>query len=69
MAHRIAWSQRALQDLEAIANYIAEDSIAYARIVIRTIVNRVRTLSQFPRSGRKVQEFDDEDLRELIVYS
>ena len=26
-------------------------------------------LAQFPRSGRKVPEFDNEDIRELIVYS
>jgi len=26
-------------------------------------------LARFPRSGRKVPEFDDENVRELIVYS
>jgi len=26
-------------------------------------------LSQFPRSGRKVPEFDDDDIRELLAYS
>jgi plasmid stabilization system protein ParE len=26
-------------------------------------------LSRFPRSGRKGPEFDNEDIRELIVYS
>lgn len=69
MAYRIGWSQRALQDLEAIASYIAEDSPAYASIVIRTIVNQVNTLIDFPRSGRMVPEFDNEDIRELISYS
>jgi toxin ParE1/3/4 len=37
--------------------------------VVRTIVNQVKTLASFPRSGRKVPEFDDEDIRELIAYS
>lgn len=69
MAHRIAWSQRALQDLETIAGYIAEDSPTYASTVVRTIINQVRTLAHFPRSGRKVPEFDDENIRELIAYS
>ncbi|MGD0180761.1 MAG: type II toxin-antitoxin system RelE/ParE family toxin [Terriglobales bacterium] len=27
------------------------------------------TLEKFPRAGRKVAEFDDENLRELIAYS
>jgi len=26
-------------------------------------------LAQFPRAGHKVREFDDEDVRELLVYS
>jgi len=26
-------------------------------------------LAKFPRAGRKVPEFDDENVRELVVYS
>jgi toxin ParE1/3/4 len=69
MARRVVWSRRALQDLEAIAEYIAEDSPAYAAVVVRNIVQQTRLLSQFPRSGRKVPEFDDENIRELLAYS
>jgi len=69
MAHRIIWSRRALQDLDAIAEYIAEDSPAYASVVLKTIISQTKTLSRFPRSGRKVPEFDDEDIRELLAYS
>jgi plasmid stabilization system protein ParE len=69
MAHRVVWSQRAVQDLEAIAEYIAQDSSAYAAGVVRTIINQTKTLSLFPRSGRKVPEFDDENIRELLAYS
>ena len=69
MAHRVVWSRRALQDLEAIAEYIAEDSPAYAAVVVKNIVQQTRLLSQFPRSGRKVPEFDDENIRELLAYS
>lgn len=69
MAHRVAWSRRALQDLEAIAEYIAADSPTYAGIVAKKVVNEVKTLARFPRAGRKVPEFDDENIRELIVHS
>jgi len=69
MAHRVVWSRRAVQDLEAIAEYIAKDSPAYAAGVVRTIVNQTKTLSRFPRSGRKVPEFDDDNIRELLAYS
>jgi len=69
MAHRIGWSRRALNDLEGIAEHIAADSPTYAGIVAKKIVSQTRMLAQFPRSGRKVPEFDDENVRELVVYS
>jgi toxin ParE1/3/4 len=69
MAYRIGWSRRALNDLEGIAEYIAADSPTYAGIVVQKIVNHTRVLAQFPRAGHKVSEFDDESVRELIVYS
>ncbi len=69
MAYRVTWSRRALQDIEAIASYIAQDSPAYAAAVVRSIVNRTRTLSQFPRAGRVVPEFNDENIRELLAFS
>jgi len=69
MAHRVVWSRRAFQDVEAIASYIGQDSPAYAKIVIRKIVSQTGRLASFPRSGRKVPEFDDEDIREVFAYS
>ncbi len=69
MAHRVVWSRRALQDVEAIADYIARDSAAYAAIVVRSIINQTKMLARFPRLGRKVPEFDDDDIRELLAYS
>ena len=69
MAHRIVWSKRAAQDLESIAEYIATDSPAYAGVVIKNIVNQARILAHFPRAGRRVPEFDNETIRELVVYS
>jgi toxin ParE1/3/4 len=68
MAHRIVWSSRAAQDLDSITEYIAADSPAYAGVVLKNIVNQTRILARFPQAGRKVPEFDDENLRELVVY-
>ena len=53
MAFRIVWSRRGVQDLEAIAAFIASDSPAYACIIVKNIVNQVKTLSRFPRIGRR----------------
>ena len=69
MAARVGWSQRALRDVEAIAEYIAKDSPVYAAVVVRNVIAQTKMLSQFPRSGRKVPEFDDDDIRELLAYS
>jgi len=54
MAHRLAGSRRALQDIEAIADYIAPDSPTYAGIVVKNVVNQTQMLVKFPRAGRKV---------------
>jgi toxin ParE1/3/4 len=69
MAYRVRWSSRALSDLEAIAAYIEADSPAYARSVVKKIISATRQLSQFPRSGREVPEFENPSIRELIIYS
>jgi toxin ParE1/3/4 len=69
VAHRVVWSGRALADVEAIAAYIAEDSPAYARSVVRRIIASTRNLAEFPLSGRKVPEFDDDEIREVLVQS
>jgi plasmid stabilization system protein ParE len=62
MAYRVAWSPRAVEDLEAIAQYISADSAAYAAAVVKTILNTARNLSHFPRSGRVVPEIADESI-------
>ncbi len=69
MARRVDWSRRALRDLESIAEYIAADSPTYAGIVVENVVNQTKTLAKFPLAGRKVPEFDDENIRELLIYS
>jgi len=69
MAYRVRWSPRAADDLEAIAEYISLDSPAYAKSVVKTIVEITRKLSQFPLAGRRVPELNDESIREWFAYS
>ena len=69
MAYRVEWSPRAIEDLEAIAQYIALDSTAYSSAVVKTILQTTRNLSRFPFSGRIVPEFGDESIREWFAYS
>jgi plasmid stabilization system protein ParE len=65
----VIWSPRAVDDVRAIATYIAEDSIAYAKSVAQKIVASTRRLAVFPISGRVVPEFGDESIREVFAYS
>lgn len=69
MAHLIVWSPRAVDDVDAIAAYIADDSEAYAASVVRTILDKARGLSEFPYVGRVVPEFGDDAIREVFAYS
>ncbi len=69
MAYLVIWSPRAIDDVDSIAAYIAEDSEAYAASVVREILSKARRLSEFPYVGRVVPEFDDVTIREVFVYS
>ena len=69
MAYQVEWSPRAIDDVEAIALYIAADSTAYAASVVKKILDTTRHLSRFPFAGRVVPEFDDENIREKFAYS
>lgn len=69
MAHIVVWSPRAIDDVDAIAAYIAEDSESYAASVVRTILEKTRRLSGFPFIGRVVPEFGDDAIREVFAYS
>jgi toxin ParE1/3/4 len=69
MDYKVVWSPRAIDDLEAIAVYIAADSPSYAAAVVKSILQSTRSLKQFPYSGRIVPEIGEETIREKFVYS
>lgn len=69
MACRVIWSDEAVNDLDRISQFVSRDSGAYARAIIRRILERTRRLESFPRMGRVVPEVGDEDFRELLVYN
>ncbi len=57
---------QAVDDLEAIREFIARDSQHYADLVVERLVTAVDILEQFPQSGRIVPEHARADLRELV---
>jgi toxin ParE1/3/4 len=67
MAHSVNWSPRAIADVNAIAEYINQDSSTYASTIVGKILSATKNLEQFPLSGRMVPEFSDTTIREKIV--
>ncbi|MCC5869269.1 MAG: type II toxin-antitoxin system RelE/ParE family toxin [Gammaproteobacteria bacterium] len=69
MDYRVSWSPTALDDVDAIAEYINRDSPAYSRAVVNKLVSTARELSDSPNAGRIVPALADEAIRERFVYS
>lgn len=66
MAYNIRWSPRAASHFEEICDYIAKDSKHYAALFAKKVNVIVKSIPQFPKSGRIVPEYRDENLREKI---
>ena len=66
MAYRIKWSPKAASHFEGICDYIAKDSKYYSVLFAKKVVVIVKSLPQFPKAGRIVPEYNDENLREKI---
>lgn len=64
---KIRWTVGARRDLHEIINYIADDSPAYAINFAERIILAVDRLETFPKLGRIVPEYQDTNVRELIV--
>ena len=65
----IRWSQSALADLSDIAAYIAEDNPRVARAWVARLRTRLKRVAEMPRAGRRVPEYGQDSLREVLVRS
>ena len=64
---QIIWTEPALSDLDAIAEYIALDKPSAATHLVQKVFSSTDRLEQFPESGRKPPEFKKSRYLELIV--
>jgi toxin ParE1/3/4 len=62
----VHWTETAQGHLRAIHQFIARDSIQYALRMVDRITRRSQQLADFPLSGRRVPEFDSDQIREVI---
>ncbi|MEA5508250.1 type II toxin-antitoxin system RelE/ParE family toxin [Crocosphaera sp. UHCC 0190] len=69
MAYRVIWSSKAVEDVEAIATYIARDSPSYAAAVVRQILDTTSQLEEFPLAGEIISEGDNLTIRDQLAYT
>ena len=62
----VKWTDQALDDIENIAEFIAKDSMKFAKVQTLRFFKSVEILEELPRAGRMVPELNIEELRELI---
>ncbi|MFW9264241.1 type II toxin-antitoxin system RelE/ParE family toxin [Nostoc sp. CALU 546] len=67
MDYQVVLSPKAVGDLEAIVKYIALSNAEAARKLGQQLLEKSRELSQFPFIGQKVPEFNDPNIRQLIL--
>ena len=62
----IIWSEPALSDLDAIADYIALESPVAASALIKRIFGHVEQLADHPESGSRPQELGRSRYRQIV---
>jgi len=65
---RIIWTEKAGKQLDQIFEYIASDSSLYAHRTVGQIIEEAERISPHPRKGRKVHEYEREDIREVFHH-
>ncbi len=63
----VIWAEPALQELDAIAEYIALDNPAAASDLVKAVFDKIERLENFPKSGRIPPELPDSVYREVVV--
>jgi plasmid stabilization system protein ParE len=62
----IIWTEPALTDLEAIADYIALDKPDVASALLKRVFGHVEHLHQYPESGSRAPELKRSRHRQLV---
>jgi len=66
---QIEYEQEAREDITNIREYISRNSIYYANKTVKEIIEKIKYLSMFPYMGRKIPEYNNTNLREIIYKS
>ena len=64
---RVHWTTAARRHLQAIHDYIAQDSKRYARRMVDRITRRSQQLVDQPLIGAVSEKYEELDIREVLV--
>jgi addiction module RelE/StbE family toxin len=64
---KVYWTDRAKARLKELESYIAQDSESSAKKVVKRLLIKSNQISVLPYSGRKVPEYGQDDIREMLV--
>lgn len=67
MDQEVVWTESATADLESIVEYVFRDSEFYAAAITRELVAAASSLTTLAARGRNVPEYQNPNIRELIV--
>ncbi|NLV29570.1 MAG: type II toxin-antitoxin system RelE/ParE family toxin [Acidobacteria bacterium] len=62
----VHWTDTAQDHLDAIYAYIAKDSPEYALRMVARLTRRSQQIADAPLSGRRVPEYDMDQIRQVI---
>ena len=63
---KVYWTLNAITHLTNIYEFISLNSPTYARRMVDRITRRSEQITSHPLSGRKVPEYEADDIREII---
>ncbi len=63
---KVFWTITAVAHLQAIHDYVAQNSPTYAQQLVDRLTRRSEQIATFPESGRVVPEYEANDIREVI---
>jgi len=63
---KVHWTDTAEGHLDALYAYISQDSPEYAKRMVDRLTRRSQQITDFPLSGRRVPEYDIDQIREVI---
>ena len=64
---RIHWTKAARRHLQAIHDYVAQDSKRYARRMVDRLTRRSQKLADHPLLGARAEKYERQDIREVLV--